>query len=77
MKVKNVHMGIHAIELYAGKLKYQQVQKTIDHLVDQGSIQQIYSDAYSIGRHLKSAYLVEETKSSPAFVRKVLASLGL
>lgn len=58
--MKNVHMGIHAIELYAGKLKYQQVQKTIDHLVDQGSIQQIYSDAYSIGRHLKSAYLVEE-----------------
>lgn len=53
-------MGIHTIELYAGKLKYPEVQRTIDHLVDQRSIQQIYSDAYSIDRHLKSTYLVDQ-----------------
>ena len=60
MKLKQVHLGIHTIELYAGKLKYHQIQKTIDHLVDQRSIQQIYSDSYSIDRHLKSTYLVDQ-----------------
>ena len=60
MKLKQVNLGIHTIELYAGKLKYPEVQRTIDHLVDQRSIQQIYSDAYSIDRHLKSTYLVDQ-----------------
>lgn len=60
MKVKNVHIGIHTIELYAGNLKYHQIQKTIDHLVEQKSIQQIFSDFYSIDRHLKSTYLVDQ-----------------
>ena len=60
MKLKQVHLGLHTIELYAGKLKYHQIQKTIDHLVDQRSIQQIYSDSYSIDRHLKSTYLVDQ-----------------
>ena len=58
MKLKQVRLGIHTIELYARKLKYHQIQKTIDHLVDQGSIQQIYSDSYSIDRYLNSTYLV-------------------
>ena len=35
MKLKQVRLGIHTIELYARKLKYHQIQKTIDHLVDQ------------------------------------------
>jgi len=60
MKVTNVHMGIHTIELYAGKLKYHQIQKVIDLLVEQKSIQQIFSDFYSIDRHLKSTYLVDQ-----------------
>ena len=60
MKLKQVNLGIHTIELYAGKLKYYQVQKTIDHLVEQKSIQQIFSDSYSIDRHLKSTYLVDQ-----------------
>ena len=34
MKLKQVNLGIHTIELYAGKLKYYQIQKTIDHLVE-------------------------------------------
>lgn len=59
MKLKQVNLGIHTIELYAGKLKYHQVQKTIDHLVEQKSIQQIFSDSYSIDRHLKSTCLVD------------------
>ena len=60
MELKQVNMGVHTIELYAGKLKYHQIQKTIDHLVEQRSIQQIYSDSYSIDRHLKSTYLVDQ-----------------
>ena len=60
MKLKQVNLGIHTIELYAGKLKYHQAQKTIDHLVEQKSIQQIFSDSYSIDRHLKSTYLVDQ-----------------
>lgn len=60
MKLKDVKIGIHTFELYAGNLKYHQIQKTIDHLVDQKSIQQLYSDPYSIDRHLKSVYLVDE-----------------
>lgn len=60
MKVKGMHMGIHTIELYAGKLMYHQIQKVIDLLVEQKSIQQIFSDSYSIDRHLKSTYLVDQ-----------------
>ena len=60
MKLKQVNLGIHTIELYAGKLKCHQVQKTIDHLVEQKSIQQIFSDSYSIDRHLKSTCLVDQ-----------------
>ena len=60
MELKQVNMGVHTIELYAGKLKYHQIQKTIDHLVDQRSIQQIYSDSYSIDRYLKSTYLIDQ-----------------
>ncbi len=60
MKVKCIRMGIHTIELYVGNLKYHQIQKTIDHLVEQKSIQQIFSDSYSIDRHLKSTYLVDQ-----------------
>ena len=59
MKLKYIKMGIHTIELYAGNLKYHQIQKTIDHLVEQRSIQRLYSDPYSIDRHLKSVYLVD------------------
>ena len=44
MKLEQINLGIHTIELYAGKLKYHQIQKTVDHLVDQRSIQQTYSD---------------------------------
>ena len=44
MKLKDIKMGIHTIELYAGNLKYHQIQKTIDHLVEQRSIQRLYSD---------------------------------
>ena len=60
MKVKGIHMGIHTIELYTGNLKYHQIQKVIDQLVDQKSIQQIFSDSYSIDRYLNSTYLVDQ-----------------
>ena len=62
MKLKNIKMGIHTIELYAGNLKYHQIQKVIDQLVEQKSIQRIFSDPYSIDRHLKSTYLVDQGK---------------
>lgn len=39
MKLKDVKIGIHTFELYAGNLKYHQIQKSIDYLVDQKSIQ--------------------------------------
>lgn len=60
MKVKDIKMGIHTIELYAGNLKYHQIQRVIDQLVEQKAIQQIFSDSYSIDRHLKSTYLVDQ-----------------
>ena len=60
MKLKDVKIGIHTFELYAGNLKYHQIQKSIDHLIDQGAIQRRYSDPYSIDRHLKSKYLMDE-----------------
>ncbi|SCJ74907.1 Uncharacterised protein [uncultured Flavonifractor sp.] len=60
MNLKDVKIGIHTFELYAGNLKYHQIQKSIDYLMDQKSIQRRYSDPYSIDRHLKSKYLVDE-----------------
>ena len=39
MKVEKVTLGLNTVEFYAGKLKYQQVQKSIDHMVDLGEIQ--------------------------------------
>ena len=56
----SLYYGIHTIELYAKDLKYKQVQKTIDHLEDQGKIYQIKSDPYNIDRYLKSTYLIED-----------------
>lgn len=76
MKLKQVHLGIHTIELYAVKLKYHQIQKTIDHLVDQRSIQQIYSDSYSIDRHLKSTYLVDQGSLILSAVNREISAAG-
>ena len=59
MKLKSVELGIHTIELYAGKLKYQEVQKVADYLVERGSIQQSWSDPYNIDRQLKSHVFVD------------------
>lgn len=56
----NELLGIHTIELYAKDLKYTDVQKVIDYLVDQGEIYLLKSDPYNIDRHLKSVYLVND-----------------
>ena len=60
MKVEKVTLGLHTVEFYAGKLKYHQVQKSIDHLVDLGDIQIRYEDPYGIDRKMTSSYLVQE-----------------
>lgn len=52
--------GIHTIELYAKNLKYIEVQKTIDFLVDHGKIYDVKSDPYNIDRRLKSTYFVSD-----------------
>ena len=54
----NLYYGIHTIELYLGNLKYSEVQKVIERLVDSGKIQKIKSDPYNIDRHMKSTYFV-------------------
>lgn len=38
MNVIEKRKGIHTVMLYAGRLKYAQVQKVIDHLEDMGQI---------------------------------------
>lgn len=52
--------GIHTIELYAKDLKYTEVQKVIELLVDRGKIYRVKSDPYNIDQHLKSTYLVND-----------------
>ena len=50
--------GIHTIELYAKNLKYMEVQKIIEFLVDHGKFYTQKSDPYNIDRHLKSSILL-------------------
>jgi len=59
LKVSKTY-GIHTIELYAKNLKYTEVQKVIDRLVETGEIQKAKSDFYNIDRHFKSTYFVED-----------------
>ena len=56
--IKEIKYGIHTFELYASHLKYTEVQKVIDQLIEENSIQMIKSDPYNIDWHIKSAYLV-------------------
>ena len=44
MKIEKAEFGIHTIELYAKDLKYQEVQKVIDHLADEDNIRIMSSD---------------------------------
>lgn len=60
MTVRSVEFGIHTIELYANQLKYIEVQKVIDHLVEKKAIQLLKRDSYNIDRQLKSAYLIKD-----------------
>ncbi|WP_277239591.1 hypothetical protein [Merdimonas faecis] len=60
MRIEKVEFGIHTIELYAKDLKYQEVQKVIDRLTDNGSIRKMRSDPYNIDRHLTSTFLVDD-----------------
>lgn len=52
--------GIHTIELYLKNLKYTEVQKVIERLMDSGEIYETKSDYYNIDRHLKCTYFVED-----------------
>lgn len=58
MKIEKAEFGIHTIELYAKDLKYQEVQKVIDHLAGEDNIRIMSSDPYNIDRHLTSTLLV-------------------
>ncbi len=60
MKIEKVETGIHTIELYACNLKYSQVQKVIDYLVNKGHLRITKHDPLNIDRHMKSDYLVNE-----------------
>lgn len=60
MKLEKIEIGVHTVELYALNLKYQQVQKVIDRLVDCGPVQVVKSDPYHIDRHLKCQQLVDQ-----------------
>lgn len=60
MKIEKIETGIHTIELYACNLKYSQVQKVIDYLVDKDHLRIIKRDPFNIDRHVKSNYLVNE-----------------
>lgn len=59
MKILKTEIGIHTFELYAKNLKYQEVQRTVDYLADQGSIQMLWSDSYHIDRYLASKFFVD------------------
>ena len=59
MKILKAEIGIHTFELYAKNLKYQEVQRSVDYLADQGSIQMLWSDPYHIDRHLASNFFVD------------------
>lgn len=50
--------GIHTIELYAKSLTYTDVQKVIDHLAEDGSIQILKADPYNTDRYIKSTHFV-------------------
>jgi len=51
--VKKVDTGIHTPCLYAKNLKYQEVQRAIDRLMEKGKIQVKRQDSYNIDRNLK------------------------
>ena len=56
----NLHYGLHTIELYLGKLKYAEVQRVIDRLMDIGQIYLSQADPYNIDRSGESGYFVRE-----------------
>ena len=57
MKIEKVESGIHTIQLYALKLTYSQVQKSIDTLADIAPLKIIWEDHYSIDRRIASSAL--------------------
>ena len=52
MRIELIGFGIHTIELYANQLKYTEVQKVIDQLVQEGAIQLLKRDPYNIDHAL-------------------------
>ena len=58
MKIQKIERGIHTIELYACNLKYEQVQKVMDWLVEEKQLQIVRRDPFNIDRHAKSDFLI-------------------
>ena len=52
--------GIHTIELYLANLKYTEVQKVIDRLVENGQIYLTQRESYNIDRFGKSCYFIDD-----------------
>jgi len=52
--------GIHTIELYLANLKYVEVQKVIEQLVENGKIYLSQRDPYNIDRFGKSCYFIDD-----------------
>ena len=52
--------GIHTIELYLANLKYTEVQKVIDRLVENGQIHLTQREPYNINRFGKSCYFIDD-----------------
>ena len=55
MNVIEKRKGIHTVMLYAGRLKYAQVQKVIDHLEDMGQIRKKRGDLLNLDRQFESS----------------------
>ena len=58
MKIQKIERGVHTIELYACNLKYEQVQKVMDWLVEEKQLQIVRRDPFNIDRHAKSDFLI-------------------
>lgn len=58
--VRKTEIGIHTISLYAGNLKYHEVQKAIDRQMEKRKIQVRKKDPYNIDRSLKDIYFLNE-----------------
>lgn len=58
-EIQKIDYGIHTFELYQSKMKYTEVQKIVEYLLDKKDIYTVSQDSYSIDRAMKSEYFVK------------------